>query len=335
MSAPGQARLLEIRNLRTTFKVDAGEVQAVRGISLHVDKGESLGIVGESGSGKSAAMLSLMRLLPDNARIEADSIRFDGEELVGKSDRHLRGLYGNAIGMVFQGPMTSLNPLLRVGKQVMEPLRLHTRMTRAEARREALRLFELVEMPDARERLGQFPHEFSGGMRQRTMIAMAIACSPRLLIADEPTTALDVTIQAQILDLMAHLKERLDTSIILITHNLGVVAAMCNRVLVMYGGTIVEEGTTREIFYEAAHPYTWGLLKSIPDTSDGTRTRLVPIPGSPPDLIAPPPGCPFTPRCERAMKVCALYRPEPARLSATHSAACWLTHELAPREAGR
>jgi len=335
VSAPGQARLLEIRNLRTTFKVDAGEVQAVRGISLHVDKGESLGIVGESGSGKSAAMLSLMRLLPDNARIEADSIRFDGEELVGKSDRHLRGLYGNAIGMVFQDPMTSLNPLLRVGKQVMEPLRLHTRMTRAEARREALRLFELVEMPDARERLGQFPHEFSGGMRQRTMIAMAIACSPRLLIADEPTTALDVTIQAQILDLMAHLKERLDTSIILITHNLGVVAAMCNRVLVMYGGTIVEEGTTREIFYEAAHPYTWGLLKSIPDTSDGTRTRLVPIPGSPPDLIAPPPGCPFTPRCERAMKVCALYRPEPARLSATHSAACWLTHELAPREAGR
>jgi oligopeptide transport system ATP-binding protein len=324
--------LLEVTNLRTTFTVEAGEVQALRGISLHVDRGESLGIVGESGSGKSAAMLSLMRLLPDNARIEADSIRFDGEELTSKSDRYLRSLYGDAIGMVFQDPMTSLNPLARVGSQVMEPIRLHRRISKAKAREEALRLFELVEIPDARERLRQFPHEFSGGMRQRAMIAMAIACSPRLLIADEPTTALDVTIQAQILDLLTHVKERLDTSIILITHNLGVVAAMCNRVIVLYAGTIVEEGTTREIFYQAAHPYTWGLLRSIPDSS-AARTRLVPIPGSPPDPIAPPRGCPFTPRCERAMKVCALRPPPAARLSPTHSVSCWLTHELAPREA--
>jgi oligopeptide transport system ATP-binding protein len=328
-------RLLDVKNLRTSFTVEAGVVQALRGISFHVDRGESLGIVGESGSGKSAAMLSLMRLLPGNARIEADSIRFDGEELTGKSDRQLRSLYGNAIGMVFQDPMTSLNPLVRMGSQVMEPIRMHTRLSRAEARAEALRLFQLVEIPDAGERLRQFPHECSGGMRQRAMIAMAIACSPRLLIADEPTTALDVTIQAQILDLLTHIKERLDTSIILITHNLGVVATMCNRVIVLYGGTIVEEGSTREIFHEAAHPYTWGLLRSIPDSAAATRTRLLPIPGSPPDLIAPPSGCPFTPRCEHAMKVCALHRPEATRLSATHGVSCWLTHELAPRRERR
>ncbi|MDR3671967.1 MAG: ABC transporter ATP-binding protein, partial [Holophaga sp.] len=216
--------LLEVTNLRTTFTVEAGEVQALRGISFHVDRGESLGIVGESGSGKSAAMLSLMRLLPDNARIEADSILFDGEELTGKNDRYLRSLYGNAIGMVFQDPMTSLNPLLRVGSQVMEPIRLHRRIAKADARAEAERLFDLVEIPDARERLKQYPHEFSGGMRQRTMIAMAIACSPKLLIADEPTTALDVTIQAQVLTMIKELRTRLGTSMLMITHNLGIVA---------------------------------------------------------------------------------------------------------------
>jgi oligopeptide transport system ATP-binding protein len=322
--------LLEVKNLRTTFKVDAGLVQAVRGISLHVDRGETLGIVGESGSGKSVSMLSVLRLLPDNARIEAESVLYRGEELTRQSDRYLRSLYGSSIGMIFQDPMTSLNPLTRVGRQVMEPLRLHTGASRAEARREALRLLEVVEIPDAPGRFRQYPHEFSGGMRQRAMIAMAIACRPDLLIADEPTTALDVTIQAQILELLTHLKEQLDTAIILITHNLGVVASTCSRVVVMYGGTIAEEGTTREIFYQARHPYTWGLLRSVPDTSDGARQKLVPIPGSPPDLIAPPPGCPFAPWCTRAMKICTLRLPQPFPLSPTHRAACWLTHPLCP-----
>jgi oligopeptide transport system ATP-binding protein len=325
-------RLLDVKNLRTTFRIDTGLVQAVRGVSLHVDKGESLGIVGESGSGKSVSMLSILRLLPDNARVEADSIRFRGEELTVRSDRYLHSLQGSAIGMVFQDPMTSLNPVTRVGHQVMEPILLHTRASRAEARREALRLLELVEISDPAGRFRQYPHEFSGGMRQRALIAMAIACGPELLIADEPTTALDVTIQAQILELMAHLKERLGTSIILITHNLGVVASTCSRVVVMYAGEVAEEGTTREVFHGAAHPYTWGLLRSVPDTAPGPKKRLVPIPGSPPDLIAPPPGCPFAPRCAHAMKVCARLRPEPVQLSPTHQVACWLTHPLCPGE---
>ena len=330
MSANEKAkRLLEVRNLRTTFKLDAGDVKAVRGISMHVDRGESLGIVGESGSGKSVSMLSIMRLLPENALIEAESILFDGEELTGKSERYMRSLHGNSIGMVFQDPMTSLNPLLQIGSQVTEPIRLHKGGSKASALKEAERLLELVEIPDAAKRLKQYPHEFSGGMRQRAMIAMAISCDPKLLIADEPTTALDVTIQAQILDLMTHLKEKLDTSIILITHNLGVIASMCSRVIVMYGGTIVEEGTTREIFREPAHPYTWGLLKSIPESPGDAKRKLIPIPGSPPDLIAPPPGCPFAPRCAKAMKVCALRPPAETRLGETHRVACWLHHEYA------
>jgi len=320
-------RLLDVKGLRTSFEIDAGKVQAVRGISFHVDRGESLGIVGESGSGKSVSMLSVMRLLPENAKVEAESILFDGKELRRKSRKYIRRLHGNEIGMVFQDPMTSLNPLLTIGDQVMEPIRLHTNKSKAEARREAIRLLEMVEIPGAESRLKQHPHEFSGGMRQRVMIAIAMSCNPKLLIADEPTTALDVTIQAQILDLMTSLKRDLDRSIILITHNLGVVASMCSRVTVMYGGTIVEEGTTREIFYRPEHPYTLGLLRSIPDTAG--KKKLVPIPGSPPDLIAPPPGCPFAPRCEAAMRICALRRPEETALSDSHRTSCWLLHEMA------
>ena len=256
--------LLEVKNLNTSFKIGVGTVQAVRGVSFHVEEGESIGIVGESGSGKSVTMLSVMGLLPAYATVAADSLRFDGKELTAMSPKELRALHGSDIGMIFQDPMTSLNPLFTVQNQLMEPLKIHQHMNRAQAKARALELLKLVEIPDPEARLKQYPHEFSGGMRQRVMIAIAIACNPKMVIADEPTTALDVTIQAQILDLLNHLKREMKTSIIMITHDLGVIASMCSRILVMYGGVICEEGSAREIFYDARHPYTWGLLNSIP-----------------------------------------------------------------------
>lgn len=324
-------KLLQVNNLKTTFHIDAGNVQAVRGISFHVDKGESVGIVGESGSGKSVSMLSVTKLLPDNAAIEAESINFNGMELKDKSQRFMKKIHGNEIGMIFQDPMTSLNPLLSIGNQIIEPIRIHQNVSKNAARKIALDILKMVEIPSPEARLKQYPHEFSGGMRQRVMIAIAICCNPKLLIADEPTTALDVTIQAQILDLMANLKNKLNTSIIMITHDLGVIANMCNRIIVMYGGTIVEEGTAKEIFNEPKHPYTMGLLRSIPKLESGIKKKLVPIPGTPPDLISPPKGCPFAPRCNYAMKVCQFLAPPHTKLTETHSTACHLMHPKAPK----
>ncbi|HZG14116.1 MAG TPA: ABC transporter ATP-binding protein [Candidatus Bathyarchaeia archaeon] len=326
-------KLLDMRNLKTTFHIDAGQVQAVRGITFHVNKGESIGIVGESGSGKSVSMLSLMRLLPDSARVEAEQMTFDGIDLLHVNTKQMRKLLGNEIGMIFQDPMTSLNPLFTIGQQIIEPIRIHQKLSKAEARKKAIEVLKLVEIPSPESRLDQYPHEFSGGMRQRVMIAMAISCNPKLLIADEPTTALDVTIQAQILDLMRDLKKKFDTSIVLITHDLGVVASMCNRIAVMYGGQIVEEGTTREIFYSPQHPYTWGLIRSMPKITEGEKKKLIPIPGSPPDLLSPPKGCSFAARCEHAMKICTQLSPVPVSLTESHRAACWLMHPKAAKAA--
>lgn len=323
--------LLKIKNLKTTFSIDAGQVQAVRGIDISLKKGESLGIVGESGSGKSVTMLSIMGLLGENSQITADEMIFDGENLLLKNRDEMRKISGGEIGMIFQDPMSSLNPLFTVGNQLIEAIRLHNKISRKKAQKKALELLQIVEISSPESRLNQYPHELSGGMRQRVMIAMAMSCNPKLLIADEPTTALDVTIQAQILDLMKNLKEKTDASIILITHDLGVIANMCEKVIVMYGGTVVEKGRTEEIFYNSKHPYTWGLLNSIPKCDEGKKEKLVPIPGSPPDLLHPPEGCPFTSRCEYAMKICQGYRPELKRISDTHSSACWMLHPAMPK----
>ncbi|HIS01475.1 MAG TPA: ABC transporter ATP-binding protein [Candidatus Excrementavichristensenella intestinipullorum] len=321
--------LLEVKNLRTTFHIHVGTVQAVRGVDLTVGEGETVGIVGESGCGKSVSMMSILHLLPKNAQIQCDKMVFDGMDLTRATSQQLRHIEGDKIGMIFQDPMTSLNPLFTVGKQLAEPLRIHKGMSKAQARERALELLKTVNMPDPASRLKQYPHELSGGQRQRVMIAMAIACGPKLVIADEPTTALDVTIQAQILDLLGELKEKLNTAVVMITHDLGVIAGMCQRVVVMYAGKVVEEGTVRELFYEPRHPYTWGLLRSIPGAA-GAHAKLVPIPGTPPDLIAPPPGCPFAPRCPYAMNICMSGMPGRTALSETHGVCCYLNDEGAP-----
>ena len=324
--------LLDIKNLRTTFSTQVGQVRAVRGLNLTVDYGESVGIVGESGSGKSVSMLSVMGLLPVNAHVNADSIMFDGRELTTMDEREKRKMHGSEIVMVFQDPMTSLNPLHTIGMQLMEPIKLHMGLNKAQARERALEMLKLVNIPSPESRLKQYPHEFSGGMRQRVMIAIALACNPKLIIADEPTTALDVTIQAQILELMQGLKNQLNTSIIMITHDLGVIASMCSRIVVMYGGCVAETGTTREIFYSPKHPYTWGLLRSIPKAQmDGTHSKLLPIPGTPPDMLRPPKGCPFAPRCPYAMQVCREYMAPETVLSDTHRVSCHLMHKNAPK----
>lgn len=322
--------LLDIKNLRTTFDIHVGKVQAVRGVDLRVGEGETVGIVGESGCGKSVSMLSVLHLLPDYARVSADQMVFDGTDLTKLTPKMFRKISGDQIGMIFQDPMTSLNPLFTVGQQLTEPLVIHKGMSKTAAREVVLEKLRMVEIPDPESRMKQYPHELSGGMRQRIMIAMAIMCNPRLLIADEPTTALDVTIQAQILDLLVDLQKKLGTAVIMITHDLGVIAGMCKRVLVMYGGVVVEEGSVREIFYEPKHPYTWGLLRSIPQKS-GEKKKLIPIPGSPPDLIAPPPGCPFAARCPYAMNICNEALPEFTHLSDTHRARCCLLYEGAPK----
>ncbi len=325
------SRLLEVKNLTTNFHIGVGCVQAVRKVFFHLDVGESLGIVGESGSGKSVTMMSIMGLLPDYADVSADSIRFDGREMTAMSAGEFRKVRGNEIGMIFQDPMTSLNPLYTVENQIAEPLRIHRGMKKAEARAAALELLKRVEIPNPEERLKQYPHELSGGMRQRVMIAAAIACHPKLVIADEPTTALDVTIQAQVLELLNHLKEDSNTSIIMITHDLGVIASMCSRILVMYGGLVCEQGTAREIFYEPRHPYTWGLLRSIPKMTERKDEKLIPINGTPPDMLCPPKGCPFAPRCPHAMPVCRRFLAPTTTLSETHSCACHLLHPNAPK----
>jgi oligopeptide transport system ATP-binding protein len=324
-------RILEIKNLRTSFFTHVGEVKAVGGVSFHLDKGEALGIVGESGSGKSITMMFLMRLLADNGKIVEGEILFEGKDLAKLDEKEMQKIRGNEIGMIFQDPMTSLNPVLTIGDQLMEPLIKHKKMTKQQAFDRAVHMLSLVGIPSPKSRMKQYPHEFSGGMRQRVMIAMALSCEPKLLIADEPTTALDVTIQAQILELMKELKEKINTSIILITHDLGVVADVCNRINVMYGGLIAETGNTRDIFYMPKHPYTWGLLKSVPNPKNLVRERLIPIEGTPPDLLKPPVGCPFAPRCEYAMRICMTDRPPLFEVGEGHKAACWLNHPDAPK----
>ena len=313
--------LLDVKNLHTSFATDDGEVKAVRGVSIHVDKGKSLGIVGESGCGKSVSMLSIMHLLAENADLKADSITFDGEDLLHKEIKEMRKYQGNQISMIFQDPMTSLNPLFTIEEQVCNPLIRHKKLSKKEARKRAVEVLNQVGIPDPEKRLKQYPHELSGGMRQRVMIAIAISCAPKLLIADEPTTALDVTIQAQILELMQKMKEEYHMSLILITHDLGVIASMCTRVVVMYGGLIMEEGSVRDIFYRTGHPYTLGLMESIPKHD---KQRLVPIYGTPPDLLAPPKGCPFAARCKYAMKLCKEHLPELTEIGEGHRSACWL-----------
>jgi oligopeptide transport system ATP-binding protein len=323
--------ILEVQNLQTSFFTHVGEVKAVGGVSFQVGVGEAIGIVGESGSGKSVTSLSIMRLLTYPGQIVGGSINFAGKDLVKATEKEMQRIRGNEISMIFQDPMTSLNPVFTIGNQIMEPLMRHQKLSRSEAKAKAIEMLRLVGIPSPEKRAAQYPHEFSGGMRQRVMIAMALSCQPKLLIADEPTTALDVTIQAQILELMKELKEKINTSIILITHDLGVVAEVCSRIIVMYAGIIVEQGTREDIFYNPRHPYTWGLLKSIPHIEAEKKERLIPIDGQPPDLLKPPAGCPFYPRCEHAMEICVEQRPPYTDLSPVHKAACWLLHYNAPK----
>ena len=321
--------LLEVKNLQTNFRTGGGIVQAVRGVDLHVDAGEFLGIIGESGCGKSVTMMSILHLLEDNAAVRAETIQFNGVNLQEQSKKQIRKLLGSQIGMIFQDPMTSLNPLYTIGNQLTEPLRQHLNMSRSEASKRAVEMLQLVGINEPEKRLKQYPHELSGGMRQRAMIAVAMCCNPKLLIADEPTTALDVTIQAQIMELMADMQKRFYTATILITHDLGVIASVCTRVMVMYGGKIMEEGSVDDIFYRPAHPYTEGLLRSVPNDGTGSKEKLIPIPGSPPDLMNPPAGCPFAARCPKAMKICALAPAQLQDVGPDHRAACWLLHPQA------
>jgi oligopeptide transport system ATP-binding protein len=325
--------ILEVKNLRVSFKMYAGEVQAVRGVSFELNKGEVLAIVGESGCGKSVTAQTIMRLVPTPpSYIKAgSSILFDGKHEITKlSERQMEHVRGNEMGMIFQDPMTSLNPTMTVGAQISEGIRKHQKVSKAEAMQRSADLLALVGMSNPQERIHQYPHELSGGMRQRVMIAISLACNPKLLIADEPTTALDVTIQAQIIDLLRDIQQKTETSIILITHDLGVVAEMAHKVIVMYAGKVVERGTLNDIFYNPKHPYTWGLLRSVPRLDNDKNSELVSIPGTPPDLFAPPVGCAFAARCPYAMKICKEVDPEHFEVSAEHSAACWLMHPEAP-----
>ncbi|SEO32944.1 ABC transporter ATP-binding protein [Paenibacillus sp. OV219] len=316
-------RLLSVDNLKVSFFTRDGENQAVRGVSFHIDAGETVGIVGESGSGKSVTAKALMALTPPPGKMVEGDIKFRGESLSRLSEKDWRKLRGNQIAMVFQDPMTALNPVQRIGNQMVEVIRRHRGLGQSAALREAIEMLRQVGIPEPERRVNQYPHEFSGGMRQRVMIAMALSCQPELLIADEPTTALDVTIQAQILDLLRQLKERSNTAVALITHDLGVVAQVCSRVVVMYGGMVMEEGTVEDIFYRSKHPYTQGLLRSLPKRESGFKERLVPIDGTPPNLLDPPPGCPFMERCPHAMSQCAAL-PKVTEVSPSHRYMCWL-----------
>jgi len=327
-------KILEVNNLNTSFYTMAGEVKAVNGVDFKVEKAKTLGIVGESGSGKSVTVLSIVKLLANNAEIKSGSVLFKGRELTDKSENYLQSIRGNNIGMIFQDPMTSLNPVLSVKYQLCEPLIKHKKMGAKDAEKKAVELLKSVGIPDAANRINDFPHEFSGGMRQRVMIAMAIACGPELLIADEPTTALDVTIQAQILELMKNLKKELNTSIILITHDLGVIADSADDVIVMYGGKVMEEGSVRDIFYNSKHPYTKGLLQSVPNPEKLDKQKLIPIEGNPPDLLNLPQGCPFNQRCSKTMKICLEKMPELFKVSGKHFSRCWLLHPKA-KELGK
>lgn len=322
-------QLLHVKNLEVEFRTYAGVVKAVRGVEFQVNPGEVVAIVGESGCGKSVTAQSIMRLIPSPpGRITGGSIIFDGENLLNKTERQMQKIRGNTIGMIFQDPMTYLNPVLTIATQITENLRLHKGMNKEQAMRRAVELFGLVGIPEPEIRLKQYPHQFSGGMRQRVMIAMALACEPKLIIADEPTTALDVTVQAQILELIKGLKDRFQTAIILITHDLGVVAGQADRILVMYAGQIVETGTTDEVLKKPSHPYTWGLLKSVPRLDAVKGKKLTPIWGQPPDLLQDFTSCPFVPRCDYAMSICAQQMPP---FFNGNKVRCWLNHPQAPK----
>ena len=359
--------MLEIKNLETSFFTHLGEVKAVRDISYNLKKGGILGIVGESGSGKSVSQLSVMRLVEVPGKIKGGEIVFDGVDLTKLTESEMQDIRGSEMAMIFQDPMTSINPVFTIQNQMIEVIRRHMtiseedalteantiessgkkekalndikngsfrKLNKAEALDRAIRFLGLVGIPEPEVRIKQYPHQFSGGMRQRVLIAMALSCEPKLLIADEPTTALDVTIQAQILDLLKKVQKELGTSIIFITHDLGVIAELCENVVVMYGGMVMEKGTVNEIFYSPQHPYTQGLHQSIPKNIAGKKERLIPIEGSPPDLMNPPPGCPFSPRCKHAMQIC-IEEPAPmAKITDTQYSACWLQHQDAPTVKG-
>jgi len=315
--------LLQVKNLCTSFNVDSGEVRAVNGISFNLDKGKVLGIVGESGSGKSVTAYSIMRILVEPGRITGGQILFNGEDIVKYSEKQMRRFRGERVSIIFQDPMTSLNPVYTIGNQLREAILLHTDRNREQANARAMEMLQLVGVNEPEKRLKQYPHELSGGMRQRVMIAMALACEPDILIADEPTTALDVTIQAQILELMQSLQKKMGMAIIMITHDLGVIADMCDEIIVMYAGRICERGTADEIFYNPRHEYTKGLLRSIPRLETG-HARLIPIAGSPVDLTNMPKGCAFASRCDNCMKICLSEQPEELDINDFHKASCWM-----------
>ena len=315
--------LLEVRDLHTAFTTPAGTVNAVNGVSFNLERGKVLGIVGESGSGKSVTAYSIMQILEKNGKIVGGSVKIDGQELVDAGEKVMKNIRGNKVSIIFQDPMTSLNPTYTVGHQLMEAIMLHTDRNKKQAWDRAVEMLRLVNINEPEKRMKQYPFEFSGGMRQRIMIAMALACEPDILIADEPTTALDVTIQAQILELMKSLQQELGMAIIMITHDLGVVAQLCDEVIVMYAGSICEQGTADEIFYNPKHEYTKGLMRSIP-TINNDDSRLEPISGTPIDLLNMPKGCPFAPRCEAAMKICLTQRCARMEINKDHAAACWM-----------
>ena len=325
-------KLLEVKNLRVSYHTYAGEVQSVRGVNFYLNKGETLAIVGESGCGKTVTSKSIMNLIQKPGEIKKDSeILFKGKDVIKMNDIELRNLKGADISMIFQDPMTSLNPTMKIGSQISESLIGHRGMNKHEAIIESINLLKLVNMPNAEKRVNQYPFEFSGGMRQRAMIAMAVACNPKILIADEPTTALDVTIQAQIMDLIKDLQVKFGTAVILITHDLGVVADVADRIQVMYGGKIIEKGNVDDIFYNAKHPYTWALLQSVPRLDLEHKGKLYSIKGTPPDLLKPPFGCPFISRCDLCMQICHEVMPEVTKISETQYVSCWLQHPLAPQ----
>lgn len=327
-------KILEVRNLNVSFHTYAGEVKAVRGISFDLKRGETLAIVGESGCGKTVTSKAILRLLKEPpAEIKKSSeIIYNGENVLAMSKKRLNEYRGEEVSMIFQDPMVSLNPTMTIGKQIVEALRIHTKISKKEAEVEAIRLLKLVNIQNAEERMKAYPHQFSGGMRQRVMIAIALSCNPKILLADEPTTALDVTIQAQIIDLLNELKKQFDTSIILVTHDLGVIANFADRIQVMYAGSIIETGSKNEIFYNSQHPYTWALLSSIPRLDDEDKDELYSLGGTPPDLMLPLEGCPFVSRCEYAMEICKEIKPIDKHFSQTHTVSCWLHHPDAPKE---
>ena len=324
-------KLLEVKDLRVSFFTPVGEVKAVGGISYDLNYGEVMGIVGESGSGKSVEAYAIMGLLQSPGKVVGGSITFDGEDVLAKSEKEMQAFRGNQVSMIFQNPMTCLNPVYTIGDQLIEAIRCHKKISKAEAREKSIEMLKLVGINNPERRMNQYPHEFSGGMRQRVMIAMGLICDPKLLIADAPTAAQDVTNQAQIIELMKDIQQKTQMTIIFITHNLGVVAEICDRVTVMYAGKIVEQGNVEDIFYRPHHPYTMGLLRSMPRLDEEEYERLIPIEGTPVDMLNPPAGCPFGPRCEHCMKICLRREPPQSDLGDGHTSACWLRADEAKR----